>query len=165
MYADSVISAAAFAPVLGLLVERLELAPEIAAAKWLSGQPLTDAARERIVIDAAVAAAERAGADPDYVAAVFSDQIAAAKQVQLATFDAWSSGAASPPVVAPDLATQIRPALDRITGELVPALAAVQAYRGHAACAAAVERGLGEAAPGAEELSDALRVAVAHLCD
>jgi len=156
---------AVFAPVLALVVERLDTAPQVAASKWFSGQPVTDEARERVVLDAAGAAAGQAGADEEWVTAVFADQIEASKRVQQALLDAWAAGAAEAPASAPDLAAEIRPVLDRITAELVPALAAIADVRGEPGCGDALAAALAEApAPATPEAAAALVTATAHLC-
>lgn len=165
----STVPTGAFDTVVALLVERLGTAPQVAASKHFSGQPVTDPAREQVVLDAAAAAAQQAGADADYVNAVFSDQIAASKLVQQSLLDQWAAGTAPAPTSAPDLATEVRPILDRITTELVPALAAVQQYRADPGCADAVAAStasVSASAPAATpEVAAALPTATAHLCD
>ncbi len=148
--ADSAIPGGAFDPVLALIVQRLATGDAVAAAKHFSGQPVTDAAREKAVLDAAAARAAEIGADQAYVAAVFADQISASKQIQQSLLDAWASGAAAPPTTAPDLATQVRPVLDAITQDLVPALAAVERYRTDPGCASAVAEAASAAATAAD---------------
>ncbi|MGA1838546.1 gamma subclass chorismate mutase AroQ [Herbiconiux sp. 11R-BC] len=146
----SAIPAGAFDPVLALIVQRLATGDAVAAAKHFSGQPVTDAAREKAVLDAAAARAAEIGADLAYVAAVFADQISASKQIQQSLLDAWASGAAAPPATAPDLATEVRPVLDAITQDLVPALAAVERYRTDPGCASAVAEAASAAATAAD---------------
>ncbi|WP_368499107.1 gamma subclass chorismate mutase AroQ [Herbiconiux sp. A18JL235] len=160
------IPSAAFDPVLTLLVERLNAAPDVAASKFFSGQPVTDEAREQAVLQAAGDAATAAGADPAYVRDVFADQIAASKAVQEALLAEWRSGETPAPTEAPDLATQVRPVLDRITTELVPALAAAEDYRGADGCGAAVGEAVATASPQlAPSANGALAIATASLCD
>ncbi len=161
---------AAFDAVLALVLERLSTGDAVAASKLFSGQPVTDEAREKAVLDAAAARASEVGADAGYVSLVFTDQIAASKQVQQSLLDAWASGAQPAPATAPDLATEVRPILDRITSELVPALGAVELYRSDPGCAAVLDQAAHTAAAGAassmsSSAIDALPTAIAHLCD
>lgn len=105
--------------------ERLSLMPWVVAAKRRDVRPIADPAREKLVVDAALAAvrsaAERRGVEPPPDAAVeafFRAQISAAVQVQLA------AGRASEPPdesSAPDLEQALRPALLRI-GERIAEL-------------------------------------------
>lgn len=156
----------AFDPVLDLIVERINTGDTVAAAKWISKQPVTDAAREAAVITAATDLAEQTGADVSYVTTVFTDQITANKQVQQQWLDEWAAGTGTTPTVAPDLATQVRPELDRITAQLVPALAAVQDYRDDPQCAKILRDDIrATTGPASAAGQAALPVAVAHLCD
>ncbi|TKV61399.1 gamma subclass chorismate mutase AroQ [Nakamurella flava] len=156
----------AFDPVLALMVQRLDTADTVAAAKWVTQQPVTDPAREAVVLAAAPARAEQVGADLDYVTAVFGDQITANKQAQQQILDGWTAGSGTPPTTAPDLATQVRPVLDRITTDLVPALAAVQDYRDDSGCAKFLADDVASVPPPASDAGRAaLPTAVAHLCD
>ncbi|MCS5730799.1 gamma subclass chorismate mutase AroQ [Herbiconiux moechotypicola] len=157
-----------FAPVLRLVIERLDLAPEVAASKYFSGQPVTDAAREQAVLDAASAAATEAGADPAYVVAVFADQIAASKEVQESLLAQWAAGESAAPAEAPDLATEVRPVLDRITTELVPALAATAPFAADPGCGAALADDTAEvlaASALTSEVAAAVATATSSLCD
>ncbi|ARJ06527.1 hypothetical protein GCM10010988_17920 [Cnuibacter physcomitrellae] len=164
----SAVPGGTFDAAVGLIVERLDTAPQVAASKLFTGQPVTDPAREQVVLDAAAAAAQQAGADTDYVQAVFADQIAASKLVQQSLLDQWAAGSAPAPTTAPDLATEVRPVLDRITAELVPALAAVQQYRSDPGCADAVAASTASASAAAPvsvpEVAAALPTATARLC-
>lgn len=156
----------AFDGVLALMVQRLDTADTVAAAKWVTQQPVTDPAREAAVLAAATMRAEQVGADVDYVTAVFGDQIAANKQAQQQILDGWTAGTGTPPTTAPDLATEVRPVLDRITTDLVPALAAVQDYRDDPGCAKFLADDVASITPPSSAAGRAaLPTAVAHLCD
>jgi chorismate mutase len=154
----------AFDTVLTLVLERLDTAPRVAASKYFSGQPVTDAAREKVVLDTAAAAAGEAGADVDQVTAVFADQIAASKEVQVSLLDGWRADPSTAPASAPDLATEVRPVLDRITTELVPALAEVQRYRDDPQCARVLGAAAAASAPSTAQVAAALPTALAHVC-
>ncbi len=156
----------AFDPVLALMVQRLDTADTVAAAKWVTRQPVTDPTRDAAVLAAATTRAEEIGADVEYVTAVFGDQITASKQAQQQILDGWTAGVGTPPTTAPDLATQVRPVLDRITTDLVPALAAVQDYRDDPGCAKFLADDVASVPPPASSAGRAaLPTAVAHLCD
>lgn len=170
----STIPDGAFDEVLTLLVERLATGDAVAASKLFSGAPVTDEAREKAVLDAAATRAAEVGADADYVALVFADQISASKEVQQSLLDAWAGGTLTPPTTAPDLATEVRPVLDRITQSLVPALASVEQYRADPGCAVAVEAAASSATDAATTTPSAaipsptalaaLPTATMHLC-
>lgn len=158
-------AAGTFAPVVALVVQRLDTADAVAASKWTTRQPVSDPAREAAVLAAAADRATQVGADEQYVTAVFVDQIAASKQVQQQLLDGWAADTSSAPTIAPDLATQVRPVLDRITAELVPALAVVQDRRDDPGCAATLADDVRAAVPPATAAGRAaLPVAIARLC-
>lgn len=75
--------------VLVLTDERLELMRGVMATKWVSRAPIEDLAQEQTVLASARAAAQERGLEPDAVAAFFSEQIAAAKEVQLGWGSRW----------------------------------------------------------------------------
>lgn len=157
-------TAATARTVVALVVERLETAPRVAAAKYRSGQPVEVSTRERAVLDTARRIAERSGVDPDWVETVFEDQIDANKQAQTTLLAGWEHEPDSAPRTAPDLATEVRPTLDRITGQLVPSLGGLQRLRDDPACADAVQDAVTAARPTPTAVRDALPTAVEHLC-
>ncbi|OLM16822.1 MULTISPECIES: gamma subclass chorismate mutase AroQ [unclassified Pseudonocardia] len=122
--------------VVDLAAERAVLSDRVAAAKAGTGQPVTDPAREKVVVDDARADAARDGVDPEWTARVFADQIAASTQVQEDLLRRWTEqpGARPAPV---DLA-QVRPELDRIGDELVAALKLATPARAHEDCASSL---------------------------
>jgi chorismate mutase len=104
--------------LLDLLARRLAYAPAIAAWKRARDLPVDDPEREARVLEAARADARAAGLDADRTAALFALQIELGKRVQR-----QAEGSPAPEL---DLATQIRPELERL-GRLVVASAASQA--------------------------------------
>lgn len=128
----------ALAPLGDLLRERLLLADTVAQAKWVKGTPVSDPAREKKVIDDAVALAAQKGVDADLVRRVVSAQIAASKTVQNRLITEWSHDPANAPTVAPDL-TQVRQRLDAIDTDLVDALGTVQQLSADPGCAHLVD--------------------------
>lgn len=157
-------TAAAARAVVALVAERLDTAPEVAAAKYHSGQPVEDAARERTVLDTARTAAERDHVDPDWVEAVFADQIEASKQAQTALLDEWTRHPDRAPAEAPDLTTTVRPTLDRITTELVSGLARLQEVRDAPSCARDLRRAATAVHVSDAPVQQALPTAIEHLC-
>jgi cyclohexadienyl dehydratase len=104
-----------------LLDARLALMPDVAAAKWIASQSISDPAREALVIKAAGEEASSMGLDRAAVEALFSDQIARARDAQSAAFEQWRA-AGSGPTTAPSLRDDLRPKIDRITHELLRSL-------------------------------------------
>jgi chorismate mutase len=103
--------------------ERLELAREVALAKWDSGGAVEDPARERQVLDGATAAGVRAGLPSELVMRFFSAQIEANKLVQYALLAEWQRQGNAPPHQPINLARDVRPKIDRIQELLIAALA------------------------------------------
>ncbi|MFI5615151.1 chorismate mutase [Amycolatopsis sp. NPDC051903] len=123
--------------LIGAVVERLQTGDTVAAAKWPTRGPIEDPAREKVVLDAASAGATERGLDPAGAVAVFGDQIAASKTVQYGLFSDWTANPEHAPTTIPDL-SQIRPILDRITGELLDGMVATKSLRTSAVCGVAV---------------------------
>lgn len=94
----------------------------VAAWKLQHDAPISDPPREHIVIAHAVDAAERLALAPEGVRTLFELQIRAARDAQSHFQDTWRAHGTDFPAPVPDLATEIRPQLDRITGELLRAL-------------------------------------------
>ena len=95
---------------------RLALMDGVAAAKWQSGAPVLDAAREQQVLDQVVRLASDYGLEPDTTRAVFTLQMRLAREWQERRRAAWREHGGLPAGTSmPDLAKQIRPQLDAIT--------------------------------------------------
>jgi chorismate mutase len=124
------------ARIVDLAAVRAVLSDRVAAAKAGTGQPVTDPAREKVVVDDARADATRAGIDPEWTARVFADQIAASTQVQNDLLRRWNEQPGTRPAPA-DLA-QVRPELDRIGDELVAALQVATPARANEDCASSL---------------------------
>lgn len=107
--------------LVGLVDQRLALMPEVAAWKFRRQQPVADPAREREVLEQSVADALAARLDGGAARAFFAVQIQLARAVQAQLYERWRASASSPPV-ARDLATELRPRLDAIGRELLPAI-------------------------------------------
>ena len=117
-----------------LLTQRLLLADKVAAAKYGTDTPIDDPAREAQILDDVRARAAVLELDPDAVAAVFRDQIEANKLVQRGLYARWDAHPDERPTERPDLAKEVRPALDRITTQLLTALKDTEAARSMPSC-------------------------------
>ena len=117
-----------------LFAERLLLADKVAAAKYGTGSPIDDPVRERQILDDVAARAAGLGLDPDSVTAVFRDQIEANKLVQRGLYARWDAHPDERPTERPDLAKEVRPALDLITTRLLAALQETAPVRADASC-------------------------------
>lgn len=107
--------------VIDLMDRRLALMPEVAAYKFRRHRPVADPGRERAVIEASVSEAQALHLDPAAARAFFAAQIALAKTIEEACIARWTT-AGTMPAPARDLARDIRPALDALDRELLPAV-------------------------------------------
>jgi cyclohexadienyl dehydratase len=111
------------AEVLARADDRLALMPAVAAAKWAQHQPVGDPARESAVTLAAGDRAAELGLLREPVVALFALQVRLARAAQESLFERWQRGEAlDERVPAQSLGGELRPRLDRLTGELVEAL-------------------------------------------
>ena len=76
-------------PLVEISAQRLAIAEQVALAKWDSGTPVEDAAREAQVIASATEAAESRGLDAAWVSNLFRAQIEANKLVQYSLLAVW----------------------------------------------------------------------------
>ncbi|MCK7624847.1 chorismate mutase [Streptomyces sp. RS10V-4] len=120
--------------LVALAAERLATADPVAAAKWGTGSPIDDPAREQQVLTDVAAQARALGADPAVTVRVFRDQIEASKLVQRGLHRRWAADPAQAPATRPDLA-RVRAEINRINGALVRALAAAPRARTAPGCA------------------------------
>ncbi|MGW8972952.1 chorismate mutase [Streptomyces platensis] len=109
-------------PLAVLSAERLATADLVAAAKWGTGGPVDDPAREQEVLRAVAEQARQLGADPEVTVRFFRDQIEANKIVQRGLHRAWDADPGRAPTERPDLG-QVRKEINRINHELVQAVA------------------------------------------
>ncbi|MFI9048674.1 chorismate mutase [Streptomyces sp. NPDC053427] len=110
-------------PLAALSAERLATGDLVAAAKWGTGSPIDDPAREQVVLESVAAQARQLGADPEATVRIFRDQIEANKVVQRGLYRQWDADPAQAPTERPDL-NKVRAEINRVNGELVRALAA-----------------------------------------
>jgi chorismate mutase len=110
--------------LLALMNERLAVQSSVAQYKWNAKQPIEDREREAALLASVAKLAPDHGLPPDFAQAFFRAQIEAGKAIQRALFQRWESAGQGRFADAPDLASVIRPALDRLTPALLSALAA-----------------------------------------
>jgi chorismate mutase len=77
--------------------QRLATSDSVAAFKWINGGPVTDSQRAGQVLDAVGADATAHGIDPQYVRAIFTDQIDATEGIQYTRFGQWKFDPPPPP--------------------------------------------------------------------
>ena len=106
-----------------LIDARLLLATDVAQYKWNHHLPIEDAAREAQVIDALGKRADTLGVPQPWAEKFFRAQIEASKTAQDELFRGWDVFRRGEFAGAPDLATVTRPKLDKLTDELLHAIA------------------------------------------
>lgn len=108
-----------------LVIQRLLVSDQIAAAKFGTGQPIDDPVREKQELAAVRQIAVSLGINPDATVSFFQKQINASKVVQQGLFDRWTAHPDQAPTSRPDLG-KIRTELDQLTSELLQQLVARQ---------------------------------------
>ena len=109
-------------PLTDLAAERILLGDKVAAAKFGTTQPIDDPVREQQVLDRVMSQSVELGLDPAVSVRFFRDQIEANKDVQRGLYALWTSHPELQPKERPDLATEVRPRLDKITTEVLDQL-------------------------------------------
>jgi chorismate mutase len=137
-------------PLVEISARRLAIAEQVALAKWDSHAAVEDAPREAEVIMSAVNDGESKGLDQVFVSNFFRDQIEANKVVQYSLLAAWHRAGRAPAQKPIDLATAIRPELDKLQMQLIGELADTADIRASAACPTNIAKAVGKylAAPG-----------------
>ncbi len=108
-----------------LLVHRLYLMEQVAAAKWQSYGKITDAAREAKLIEASKANAARSGLDPESITPFVVAQMDAAKAIQNRVTKDWRAGKSAPDA-APSLGGTLRPAISAVTDRILEQLVLIK---------------------------------------
>ncbi|MCV7175505.1 chorismate mutase [Mycolicibacterium sphagni] len=98
--------------------QRLQTADAVAANKWLTGGPITDPARVKVVLDAVSKDAESRGVTTDYATRAFTNQINATEAIEYARFAGWKFDGAGAPSSAPDLSAS-RSIIDGLNHQIV----------------------------------------------
>jgi chorismate mutase len=117
-----------------LAAQRVQIADDVAAAKWGTNAPIDDPVREQAVLRNAATKSTQLAIDPAMSAQIFTDQIEANKIVQYGLYSYWSSHPDRVPRSRPDLG-RIRPVLDQITDGLLTQLKTTQRTRADRGCA------------------------------
>lgn len=112
-------------PLTDLVIQRLLVSDQVAAAKFGTGQPIDDPVREQQELAAVRQSAVSLGINPDAAVSFFQQQINASKVVQRGLFDRWTAHPDQAPTSRPDLG-KIRTELDQLTAELLQQLVAQQ---------------------------------------
>lgn len=107
------------ATLVELVVQRLTLCQEVAAAKYTSSQPIDDPAREHEILQAAARALNGRGRHQKLAIRFLRDQLEANKVVQRGLHQRWYAHPEEVPHVRGALAGEIRPKLDRITAQMI----------------------------------------------
>jgi chorismate mutase len=131
-------------PLVETSARRLELATQVALAKWDSGAPVEDATREAQVIEAAVSEGEAKGLDRPFVSKFLTAQIEANKLVQYSLLADWHRTGAAPAHKPVDLAATIRPELDQLQREFISELVDTAVVRDSAECATVTAQAVGK---------------------
>lgn len=118
------------------MTERLLLMEGVAQYKWNKAIPIEDLERERVVLDKVVASAEAQGVEVVFASDFFRAQITAAKAIQARLFETWGRDAVGSFPNAPDLKTELRPAIGVLTGRIIGSLAQLDEIDAEALCAA-----------------------------
>ncbi|GAA4853484.1 chorismate mutase [Saccharopolyspora rosea] len=120
-------------PLVRSAAERVATSDQVAAAKWGTGQPIDDPAREQQVLDGVARRSVELGLDPEETERVFRDQIEASKLVQRGLQEYWAAHPDRQPTERPDLG-RVRPEIDRLNDELLTELRDTEQVREHASC-------------------------------
>ena len=123
---------------------RLAIAEQVALAKWDSGTPVEDAAREAQVIASATKAGESRGLDPAWVSNFFRAQIEANKLLQYSLLAEWRRLGKAPDHTQVSLAGAIRPKLDKVQEVLIAELAEAAEIRASASCRTDIAKAVGK---------------------
>jgi chorismate mutase len=121
-------------PLVETSARRLNLAQEVAFAKWDNGTAVEDPLREEHVIASAVSEGKTEGLDPAVVSRFFGAQIEANKVVQSSLLSTWHRAGKAPDHQTKDLATTIRPQLDEIQKQLIEELVSTAPVRAGSTC-------------------------------
>jgi chorismate mutase len=105
--------------LIALVVQRLTVGQDVAAVKYASRQPIDDPVREKKVLQAVAHALNRTGLYEKIGRQFFRDQIEANKVIQRGLHQRWYAHPEEVPPLDRDLATTVRPELDRLTRQMM----------------------------------------------
>jgi cyclohexadienyl dehydratase len=113
--------------------ERLMAMRDVAAAKWLSGAPILDPAREAVVLQHVWERAGSLGLDPVTTQAFFATQIRLARDVQQRWLDEWTQAGRCAPCDEPAGLQAVRERIDAANERQLAALYLLAPLRDDAA--------------------------------
>ena len=102
-----------------LMIQRLQLSREVAWSKCQAGIPVADPVREARMLTDLKVAGRQEGLTSEEVTRLFLPQIAASRRYQEELIAGWRSGIDVPKIKSLDLATQIRPRLDKLNRKIL----------------------------------------------
>jgi cyclohexadienyl dehydratase len=114
-----------------LIAHRLSFMEDVAAWKWQNDKPVEDKAREAIVLTAAAQQSEQYGLDGSSTTSFFIAQMEAAKLIQRQQFEGWAARSpdeVQPPISAPDLSTELRPAITQAGNDILAQISLTLPY-------------------------------------
>ncbi|WP_370946898.1 chorismate mutase [Amycolatopsis sp. cg5] len=132
--AASTPSSSSLWPLTDLAAQRVQIADKVAAAKFGTTQPIDDPVREQQILNEVAIKAAKLGLDPVTTVRFFRDQIEANKVVQRGLYARWTAHPEEQPSVRPDLATEVRPIIDRLNAGLLDQFAATVTVRAGHTC-------------------------------
>jgi chorismate mutase len=106
-------------PLITMMIQRLQLSREVAWYKCRAGIPVADPAREARMLADLKSTGSHDGLSPEEVKRLFLPQIAASRRYQEELVAGWRSGIDVPRIKPLDLATEIRPRLDKLNREML----------------------------------------------
>ena len=113
--------------LLALIDQRLDVATEVAQAKWNSGAAIDDPVREsKILHDLDATLTDDSLADREFILHFFQAQFDAGKIIQRSLHARWQQQKHPPFSHPPDLSRDLRPELDRLTSLLIVSLRQVR---------------------------------------
>jgi chorismate mutase len=127
-------SADQFGPLVDASAHRIEIAKQVALAKWDSHRAVEDQRREQEVISSAAEQGAAQGLEREFVSRFFQAQIDANKFVQYALLSEWLRVGRAPQHPPFDLSRTIRPELDAIQSRLIDELALTRSLRQSPSC-------------------------------
>jgi cyclohexadienyl dehydratase len=112
--------------LIGLIDQRLAMMPAVAAAKWARGAAITDAARERAVIEQAARLGRRLGLEEGGLDGLFALEVRLAREAEERLHARWHAQGFDYSGPLADLDASLRPELDRVTSAQLRALVLVR---------------------------------------
>jgi chorismate mutase-like protein len=102
-----------------LVIERLALSLDVAAAKYFNGRPIDDPVREHQILESMTRELNGFGLPRQIARQFLSDQLEANKIVQHQLQQRWREHPEEVPAVRRSLSAEIRPDLDNITAQMI----------------------------------------------